>query len=293
MGDERNSREGNADGGYARDHRSGGDPNRGGSVGGERGGRGFNRDHRRGPDPHSERGRDYCGNRPHGDRDAQPGPDDRETGYRGTYADGRQHHDDDDRGFIARAGDEVRSWFGDDDAEHRRERDARYDEEDQRSRAVHERDDHYRSWRASQIAALDADYAEYRQENRAKFDNEFGAWRTERQGQRSALSRVEEHMEVVGSDGTHVGTVDAVRGDRILLTRTDKDAGGVHHSIPSRWIQSVDTRVTLARSADEAKAAWREEQRDAAVSRYGDQRARADGDLTKGRTLDRSISRTY
>src|SRR5688572_9930760 len=35
---------------------------------------------------------------------------------------------DDDRGFFERAGDEVRSWFGDDDAEQRRERDVRRDE---------------------------------------------------------------------------------------------------------------------------------------------------------------------
>ncbi|MEG3165773.1 DUF2171 domain-containing protein [Sphingomonas sp. PB2P19] len=281
MGDQRDSRTRNAgypdgrggpdDREYAtgRDHRSG-----------EHG-----REHGRGPDPHSQRGRDYYGNQPHGERDTQPPRGDRESGYHGTYADGRSQYDDrrrsqarpaqrgdhDDRGFIARAGDEVRSWFGDDEAEHRREQDARYDEEDQRSRAVHERDDHYRSWRASQIAALDADYAEYRQENRAKFDNEFGAWRTEREGQRTALSRVDEHMEVVGSDGAHVGTVDAVRGDRILLTRTDKDAGGVHHSIPSRWIQTVDTHVVLAKSADDAKTAWREEQRNAAASHYGDQ----------------------
>ena len=35
---------------------------------------------------------------------------------------------DDDRGFFDRAEDEVRSWFGDDDAEHRRERDHRHDD---------------------------------------------------------------------------------------------------------------------------------------------------------------------
>lgn len=33
--------------------------------------------------------------------------------------------DDDDRGFLDRAGDEVRSWFGDEDAERRRDRDMR------------------------------------------------------------------------------------------------------------------------------------------------------------------------
>jgi hypothetical protein len=35
---------------------------------------------------------------------------------------------DDDRGFLERAGDEVRSWFGDEEAERRREMDARRDE---------------------------------------------------------------------------------------------------------------------------------------------------------------------
>ena len=189
-----------------------------------------------------------------------------------------QGYDYDDRGFIARAGDEVRSWFGDDEAERRREADARYDERsygnsDNRSfgnRSSNTHDDHYHSWRSTQIAALDRDYDEYRNENRSKFENEFSSWRTERQGQRSSLSQVTEHMEVVGSDGSHVGTVDKVKGDRILLTKNDRDAGGVHHSIPSRWIKTVDGKVTLSKSADEAKAAWKEEERNSAMFEYGD-----------------------
>jgi hypothetical protein len=40
----------------------------------------------------------------------------------------RDRHDRDDRGMISRAGDEVRSWFGDDDAQRRRERDEREQE---------------------------------------------------------------------------------------------------------------------------------------------------------------------
>ncbi len=37
-------------------------------------------------------------------------------------------------------------------------------------------------------------------------------------------------MEVVGSDGGHVGTVDKVEGDRIKLTkRDDPDGSGQHH----------------------------------------------------------------
>ncbi len=189
-----------------------------------------------------------------------------------------QGYDYDDRGFIARAGDEVRSWFGDDEAERRREADARYDERsygnsDNRAfgnRSSNTHDDHYRGWRSSQIAALDRDYDEYRNENRSKFETEFSSWRNERQGQRSSLSQVTEHMEVVGSDGSHVGTVDKVKGDRILLTKNDRDAGGVHHSIPSRWIKTVDGKVTLSKSADEAKAAWKEEERNSAMFEYGD-----------------------
>jgi hypothetical protein len=43
-------------------------------------------------------------------------------------------------------------------------------------------------------------------------------------------SQIREHMEVVGSDGGHVGTVDKVEGDRIKLTkRDDPDGSGQHH----------------------------------------------------------------
>lgn len=187
--------------------------------------------------------------------------------YRGSYAsDGRpfaqsgegQGYDPQDRGFMSRAGDEVRSWFGDEEATRRREMDQRYEDRSQgqwRSQGQRNspNDDHYHSWRNDQLRSFDRDYDEYRQENQSKFHNEFNSWRGERQTQRDSLNLVQEHMEVVGSDGNHVGTVDHVRGDRILLTKSDKDAGGHHHSIPSRWIKTVDTRVTISKSADEAK----------------------------------------
>ncbi len=200
-----------------------------------------------------------------------------------------QGYEYDDRGFMARAGDEVRSWFGDDEAERRREADARYDERSYGERSSHDRDSDYHVWRRGQIAALDRDYDEYRSENRSKFENEFSTWRSGRQGQRDHLGKVEEHMDVVGSDGTHVGTVDKVRGDRILLTKTDADAGGRHHSIPSRWIGMVDTKVTLTKSADEAKSHWRDEERNQAM--FGD---RGDGTADRsGHVLNRSFSGTY
>lgn len=163
---------------------------------------------------------------------------------------------DDDRGFFERAGDEVRSWFGDEEAERRRA-------EDERRWQANHPDAHYSNWRRSRIDELDRDYDEYRRENATRFENEFNSWRTERQGQRDAISRVNAHMEVVGADGEHLGTVDKVRGDRIVLTRSDPDAGGHHHSIPSRWIRSVDDKVTLTKTAEEARNHWRDEERGA------------------------------
>jgi hypothetical protein len=179
-----------------------------------------------------------------------------------------QGYDHDERGFLERAGDEVRSWFGDEEAERRRELDQRYDEQHERREDRYGHDPHYGNWRNAQLAEFDRDYDEYRRENASKFHNEFSSWRTERQGQRSSLSRVQEHMEVVGSDGQHVGTVDKVRGDRILLTKNDVDAHGRHHSIPSRWIDRVDDKVTIRKTADEAKSHWRDEERNEAS--YGD-----------------------
>ncbi len=185
-----------------------------------------------------------------------------------------QGYDYEERGFFQRAGDEVRSWFGDDEAERRREQDARYDER-QYSGGRH--DDDYHGWRSSQVAAFDRDYDEYRRENRTKFENEFSAWRTNRQGQRDLLKKVTEHQEVVGSDGTHVGTVDKVRGDRIVLTKNDADAGGRHHSIPSSWISSVDDKVKLSKTAEEAKTAWRDEEQNSAMFGYGDNAGQSTG----------------
>ena len=194
-----------------------------------------------------------------------------------------QGYDQDDRGFFARAGDEVRSWFGDEEAERRREFDSRYED---RYGSHSDRD--YGEWRRSQVSELDRDYDEYRRENQAKFHNEFGSWRTERQGQRSLLQKVTEHMEVSGSDGQHVGTVDKVRGDRIILTRTDKDAGGHHHSIPSRWLRSVDDKVTISKSSDEAQREWKDEERRTAL--FSDEDRERE---TGPHMLNRSFSGTY
>jgi hypothetical protein len=261
---------------------------------------------------------------------------------------------DNDRGFFERAGEEIRSWFSDDDDRDRgrsygggdyRDGDrgrsygrsggmmggrGNYDRDDRppqtyvaeptsggydyrrdewrgrdssqgrsggmfggmfgggQSRSSHPHDEHYNEWRNQQISALDRDYEEYRRENRDKFHSEFSNWRGQREQQRSSMRKVTEHMEVVGSDGQPVGTVDKVSGDRIILTKSGPMAGGHHHSIPCSWIQSVDERVTINKTAEQARDQWRDEENRRALFESDDQR-NDDGP----HILDRSFSGTY
>ncbi|HTG39214.1 DUF2171 domain-containing protein [Sphingomonas sp.] len=77
------------------------------------------------------------------------------------------------------------------------------------------------------------------------------------------LSNIREHMEVIGADGVHIGTVDGVEGDRIKLTRKDSGADiegagdGLHtdhhHFIPGGLVAEVEgDQVRLSANADVA-----------------------------------------
>ena len=71
-------------------------------------------------------------------------------------------------------------------------------------------------------------------------------------------SVVREHMEVVGSDKGHVGTVDKYDGKDIKLTKSDSAAGGQHHLIPSSWVGTLNGHtVILNKTAREAMAEWK------------------------------------
>ena len=75
-------------------------------------------------------------------------------------------------------------------------------------------------------------------------------------------SAIQEHMEVIGADGVHVGTVDHVEGDRIKLTRKDSGAevegaegahAGHHHYISLGLVAEVEgDKVRLSANADVA-----------------------------------------
>ncbi|CAN5594147.1 DUF2171 domain-containing protein [soil metagenome] len=72
-------------------------------------------------------------------------------------------------------------------------------------------------------------------------------------------SDIREHMEVVGSDGGHVGKVDHVMGAEIELSKIDFGSGLKHHMIPLTWVEQIaDEKVHLSMTKDAAKAAWRE-----------------------------------
>jgi len=68
---------------------------------------------------------------------------------------------------------------------------------------------------------------------------------------------IKEHMEIVGADGVHVGTVDHLDGtDRIKLTQKDPASGGRHHWLHLDQVESVSDVVKLRVPANNAKAGW-------------------------------------
>ena len=70
--------------------------------------------------------------------------------------------------------------------------------------------------------------------------------------------QISEHMEIVGSDGGHVGTVDKIEGDRIKLTKKDDPdgTGAHHHYLPLGAVASVSgNQVRLNMPAQQATQA--------------------------------------
>ena len=67
---------------------------------------------------------------------------------------------------------------------------------------------------------------------------------------------IREHMDVVGSDGKHIGKVDHVLGSDLQLTRSM--GVGSHHLLPIDLIDRVDDKVRLTVTEDEAKNRWRD-----------------------------------
>jgi hypothetical protein len=74
-----------------------------------------------------------------------------------------------------------------------------------------------------------------------------------RPGVRKLESSVKQHMEVIGADGVHIGTVDRVENGRIKLTKADSGEGhhrGHHHFIDLGLVADVEgQKVRLSANA--------------------------------------------
>jgi hypothetical protein len=69
----------------------------------------------------------------------------------------------------------------------------------------------------------------------------------------SGLDGIREHMEVIGADGVHLGTVDRVEENRIKLIRADSGVGHEqhHHFIPKGLVAEVEgDKVRLTARGD-------------------------------------------
>ena len=69
-------------------------------------------------------------------------------------------------------------------------------------------------------------------------------------------SKLKEHMEIIGADGAHVGTLDGVDGQRLKLTKKDSGMGshkGHHHYVPMSLVADVEGgKIRLSANADVA-----------------------------------------
>jgi hypothetical protein len=69
----------------------------------------------------------------------------------------------------------------------------------------------------------------------------------------SGFESIREHMEVIGADGVHLGTVDRVEDNRIKLVRADSGVGHEehHHFIPRGLVAGVEgDKVRLTARGD-------------------------------------------
>lgn len=69
-------------------------------------------------------------------------------------------------------------------------------------------------------------------------------------------TEIKEHMDVMSQDGEKVGVVDHMEGtNKIKLTKNDSP-DGKHHLIPLSFVDHVDSRVHLNKSASDVRMQW-------------------------------------
>ena len=83
------------------------------------------------------------------------------------------------------------------------------------------------------------------------------------------LSQIKEHMEVIGADGVHIGTVDKIEGRRIKLTKPDSGSHHDHHHyVSAGLIADIEgDKVRLSANGDAAVLLEEEEGGEALADR--------------------------
>lgn len=80
----------------------------------------------------------------------------------------------------------------------------------------------------------------------------------------ASIDQVREHMQVIDAEGTPIGKVDKVEGDRIKLTKDSSGSGsheGHHHFIPTGLIAGVEgDTVRLSARVDAIESVFQTEE---------------------------------
>jgi hypothetical protein len=67
--------------------------------------------------------------------------------------------------------------------------------------------------------------------------------------------RIEDHMDVIASDGIKIGTVDHLDGENIKLAKSTSP-DGMHHLVSLADVDHVDAHVHLNRTSPAVRASW-------------------------------------
>ncbi len=66
-------------------------------------------------------------------------------------------------------------------------------------------------------------------------------------------ANIKPEMPVVCSKNGQFAVVDHIQGQQVKLK---KDSSGTHHYIPLSWVKSVDDKVHIDRTGDQAMREW-------------------------------------
>ncbi len=70
----------------------------------------------------------------------------------------------------------------------------------------------------------------------------------------TARDLIKPHMPVLSSEDSELGSVDHVEGRNLI--KLTKGGDGQHHYIPLDWVTSVDDKVHIDRTREEAMREW-------------------------------------